>query len=107
MRDTAVGAPSRRVRNECLSSTPTAETELVSSARAEPATPNADIATVRLGSSCSLILTTAPEPDVAPIHNRQVVALPKADWMAWLHLTRPEAELLKALPPGRLTLTRC
>ena len=50
------------------------------------------------------ILTTAPGPDVPPIHNRQIVVLPKADWMAWLDLTRPEAELLKPLPPGSLTV---
>ena len=43
------------------------------------------------GGDTFTILTTAPGPDVAPIHNRQVVVLPKADWMAWLDLTRPEA----------------
>jgi putative SOS response-associated peptidase YedK len=48
------------------------------------------------------ILTTAPGPDVAPIHNRQVVVLAEADWMAWLDLTKPESELLKPLPAGSL-----
>jgi putative SOS response-associated peptidase YedK len=48
------------------------------------------------------LLTTAPGPDVAPIHNRQMVVLDRADWMAWLDLTRPEAELLRALPAGSL-----
>lgn len=48
------------------------------------------------------ILTTEPGPDVAPIHNRQVVVLERADWTAWLDLTRPEAELLRALPMGSL-----
>jgi putative SOS response-associated peptidase YedK len=48
------------------------------------------------------ILTTAPGPDVAPIHNRQVVVLPRSDWMAWLDLTRPESELLKPAPAGSL-----
>jgi putative SOS response-associated peptidase YedK len=52
------------------------------------------------------ILTTTPGPDVAPIHDRQVVVLPKTDWMAWLDLTRPEADLLKPLPPGRLSVTQ-
>ena len=48
------------------------------------------------------ILTTEPGPDVAPIHNRQVVVLDRADWLAWLELTRPEAELLQPLPAGSL-----
>ena len=48
------------------------------------------------------ILTTAPGPDVAPYHDRQVVVLPREDWAAWLDLTRPEAELLKPSPEGTL-----
>jgi putative SOS response-associated peptidase YedK len=31
-----------------------------------------------------------------------MVVLDRADWMAWLDLTRPEAELLRALPAGSL-----
>ena len=50
------------------------------------------------------ILTTEPGPDVAPIHNRQVVVLERADWLAWLDLTRPEAELLRPLPAGSLVV---
>ena len=50
------------------------------------------------------LLTTAPGPDVAPIHNRQMVVLDRADWMAWLDLTRPEADLLRALPAGSLNV---
>jgi putative SOS response-associated peptidase YedK len=50
------------------------------------------------------ILTTAPGPDVAPIHDRQVVVLDRADWLAWLDVTRPEAELLKSLPAGSLVV---
>jgi len=46
------------------------------------------------------MLTTAPGPDVAPFHNRQVVVLAREDWAAWLGLTRPEAELLKPSPAG-------
>jgi putative SOS response-associated peptidase YedK len=49
------------------------------------------------------ILTTEPGPDVAPIHNRQVVGLDRKDWLAWLDLSRPEAELLRPLPAGSLT----
>ena len=50
------------------------------------------------------ILTTEPGPDVAPIHNRQVVVLDRADWLAWLDLTRQGAELLRPLPAGSLTV---
>ncbi len=48
------------------------------------------------------LLTTAPGPDVAPIHSRQMVVLRRVDWKAWLDLSMPEAELLRALPPGSL-----
>ena len=50
------------------------------------------------------MLTTEPGPDVAPIHNRQVVVLDRPDWLNWLDLTRPEAELLRPLPAGSLTV---
>jgi putative SOS response-associated peptidase YedK len=50
------------------------------------------------------ILTTEPGPDVAPIHNRQVVVLERADWLPWLDLTKPEPELLRPLPAGSLTV---
>jgi putative SOS response-associated peptidase YedK len=48
------------------------------------------------------LLTTAPGPDVAPIHDLQMVILERPDWAAWLNLTRPEAELLRPLPAGSL-----
>jgi putative SOS response-associated peptidase YedK len=48
------------------------------------------------------MLTTAPGPDVAPFHKRQVVVVRPEDWSAWLHLTKPEAELLRPLPEGSL-----
>jgi putative SOS response-associated peptidase YedK len=48
------------------------------------------------------MLTTEPGPDVAPVHDRQIVVLPQADWGAWIYLTRPEAELLRPLPAGAL-----
>jgi len=35
------------------------------------------------------LLTTQPGPDVAPIHNRQMVRLDRANWLAWLDLSRP------------------
>jgi len=48
------------------------------------------------------ILTTKTGPDIAPIHNRQVVVLERSDWAAWLDLTRPEADLLRPLSAGSL-----
>jgi putative SOS response-associated peptidase YedK len=48
------------------------------------------------------LLTTAPGPDIAPYHDRQVAVLHPAEWADWLFLTRPEAELLRPLPAGTL-----
>jgi putative SOS response-associated peptidase YedK len=50
------------------------------------------------------LLTTEPGPDVAPIHDRQMVILNRGDWSAWLDHARPEAELLQPLPAGCLTV---
>jgi putative SOS response-associated peptidase YedK len=50
------------------------------------------------------LLTTEPGPDVAPIHDRQMVILDRADWLAWLDLSRPKAELLRPLPAGSLNV---
>jgi putative SOS response-associated peptidase YedK len=50
------------------------------------------------------LLTTEPGPDVAPIHDRQMVVLERSDWQPWLYLERPEADLLRPLPPGSLTV---
>jgi putative SOS response-associated peptidase YedK len=52
------------------------------------------------------LLTTSPGPDVAPIHDRQMVVLERADWSAWLEETGNEAELLRPLPAGALTVER-
>ena len=52
------------------------------------------------------ILTTEPGPDVAPIHNRQVVVLDRSDWLVWLDLTRPEAQLLRPLVTGALSVAQ-
>jgi putative SOS response-associated peptidase YedK len=49
------------------------------------------------------IASTEPGPDVAPIHNRQMVVLEQSEWLTWLDLTRPEQELLRPLPAGSLT----
>ena len=48
------------------------------------------------------LLTTDPGPDVASIHDRQMVVLDRADWIPWLDLSRPESELLHPLPAGSL-----
>jgi len=48
------------------------------------------------------LLTTEPGPDVAPIHDRQMVILDRNDWSAWLDLSLPEADLLRSLPIGAL-----
>jgi putative SOS response-associated peptidase YedK len=45
---------------------------------------------------------TAPGPDVAPIHDCQMIVLERDDWAAWLDLTKPEAALLRPLPAGAL-----
>jgi putative SOS response-associated peptidase YedK len=52
------------------------------------------------------MLTTEPGPDVAPIHNRQIVVLQPSDWAAWIYLTKPEAELLQPLPEGAFNVER-
>ena len=56
------------------------------------------------GGDAFILLTTEPGPDVAPIHNRQVVVLERKQWQAWLQLEKPEVELLRPLPAGRLTV---
>lgn len=48
------------------------------------------------------MLTVAPGPDVAPYHDRQIAVLRPTDWGAWLDLSRPEAEVLRAMPAGSL-----
>lgn len=50
------------------------------------------------------MLTTAPGPDIAPIHDRQVCVLRPEDWAAWLFLTRPQEDLLQPLPEGTLVV---
>jgi putative SOS response-associated peptidase YedK len=51
------------------------------------------------------LLTTDPGPDVAPIHDRQMVVLDRSDWLTWLDLTLPESERCFApLPAGSLAV---
>lgn len=56
------------------------------------------------GTAAFTLLTTTPGPDVAPIHDRQMVVLDRTDWAAWLEGTRPESELLRPLPEGGLAV---
>jgi hypothetical protein len=42
------------------------------------------------GGAVFTLLTTEPGPDVAPIHDRQMVILERTDWSAWLELTGNE-----------------
>ena len=48
------------------------------------------------------LLTCAPGPDIAPVHDRQVVILSPADWKAWLGAPAPDPRLLAPLPAGRI-----
>lgn len=50
------------------------------------------------------MLTTEPDPDVAPYHDRQIVVLKPEDWAHWIYLSRPEEELLRPLPKGSLVV---
>jgi putative SOS response-associated peptidase YedK len=59
---------------------------------------------VESGSAVFTMLTCAPGPDVAPIHNRQVVVLDRSQWAAWLDPTQPEQELLRPSPAGALNV---
>jgi putative SOS response-associated peptidase YedK len=54
------------------------------------------------GGEAFTLLTTDPGPDVAPIHDRQMVILERDDWAAWLENAKPETELLESLPAGSL-----
>lgn len=52
------------------------------------------------------MLTTAPGPDVAPYHDRQVCLFSRADAPKWLDPENPSAELLKPSPAGTLSVER-
>jgi putative SOS response-associated peptidase YedK len=58
------------------------------------------------GGEAFTLLTTEPSPDVAPIHDRQMVMLERANWSAWLEQTGNEADLLRALPAGSLEVVQ-
>jgi putative SOS response-associated peptidase YedK len=41
------------------------------------------------------MLTTAPGLDIAPIYDRQVVILDRADWATWLDPAAPPEHMLR------------
>lgn len=51
------------------------------------------------------MLTTAPGPDIAPYHDRQVVILPRQHWRTWLDPQAPQPPL-EPCPAGGLVVTR-
>lgn len=52
------------------------------------------------------MLTCEPGPDVAAIHNRQIVVLEPQDWRAWLMAERPEGEVLRPSAAGTFRAER-
>lgn len=51
----------------------------------------------RVGEAWTM-LTTAPGPDIAPYHDRQIVLLAPPDYARWLDGSAPAAELCRPLP---------
>jgi putative SOS response-associated peptidase YedK len=52
------------------------------------------------------MLTCEPGPDVAPIHNRQIVVLDRGEWTAWLNPETAEDDVLKPSPIGSLKVEK-
>ena len=52
------------------------------------------------------MLTTEPGPDIASYLDRQIVVLRPEEGAAWLHLQKPEPDLLRALPAGSLDVKK-
>ncbi len=53
---------------------------------------------------CFTMLTTAPGPDIAAYHDRQIITLAPSMGLDWLTLSRPQKEILAASPAGRLSV---
>jgi putative SOS response-associated peptidase YedK len=58
------------------------------------------------GAAAFTMLTSEPGPDVAPIHNRQIVVLDRKNWAAWLNPESAEASLLKPSPAQSLRVEK-
>ena len=52
------------------------------------------------------MLTTAPGPDIAPYHDRQIVILTPPDFARWLSGAAPAAEICRPLHAGTLAVRR-
>jgi putative SOS response-associated peptidase YedK len=52
------------------------------------------------------LLTTAPGPDVAPIHDRQMVIVERSRWNDWLALPEKDEGIAAPLPEGSLIAER-
>jgi putative SOS response-associated peptidase YedK len=52
------------------------------------------------------MLTTAPGPDIAPYHDRQIVLLTPPDYASWLDGSAPAGDLCRPLPAGTLESRR-
>jgi putative SOS response-associated peptidase YedK len=50
------------------------------------------------------MLTTAPGPDVAPYHDRQIVILERDAWAGWLNPNVPAQSLISPRPAGALAV---
>jgi putative SOS response-associated peptidase YedK len=57
-----------------------------------------------VGEACTM-LTTAPGPDVAPYHDRQIVVLDLIDAGRWLDPLVPASEVLRPSPAGTFDVT--
>lgn len=53
---------------------------------------------------CFTLLTSAPGPDVAAYHDRQIVTLPAGEGLDWLTLAGPSTELLAVPPMGTFSV---
>ncbi|RAK60854.1 SOS response-associated peptidase [Phenylobacterium hankyongense] len=51
------------------------------------------------------LLTTAPGPDIAPYHDRQIVILPRDQWAAWLGPAQAQPPI-RPLPAGSLAVEK-
>jgi putative SOS response-associated peptidase YedK len=55
---------------------------------------------------CFTLLTCEPGPDIAPLHDRQVVILRPADWSEWLTSDGEVSHLLKPVPAGTISVVK-
>ena len=51
---------------------------------------------------CFTMLTTAPGPDVAPFHDRQIITLAPMEGLGWLSAFAPLGEMLRVPQSGLL-----